>query len=395
MDYFQQEESIVKNSVDNEAYRDTLFTSADDYFSSVLNEIKNATFSVKIESYIFEKQKLGLKVIKELSKAVERGVRCYLIIDGVGSSKVTVNDLKAWRRLGIEVKVYNPLPWQIRWSYKNFFIQLIELFLCLYSINKRNHRKVVIVDNSISFVGSFNISDVHLEEYYFDQAWKDCGVKIRGNSVKRLKKAFLSSWQRPISPNIVGLSTVYSSNVSPKDHLVRLNYCLKWRTYFNRDLLRKINKAERRIWITNPYFVPDRSILQQLKFAAQRGVDVKVIVPKKSDLKLFPYINSLFYRGLINHGIQVFEYTPRVLHAKTLIIDDWMVVGSTNFNSRSFKHDLEADIVLSEKKSKNMLLNDFFKKIELSDEMSHRDVLVKYGYDYFISSFIQIIKYWL
>lgn len=379
------------SSIDHEK----VFFEADDYFESLIDDINHAKFSIKIESYIFEYQYLGREIIKALIQASRSGVRCYLMIDGIGSSKISARQIKKWEDLGIEVKVFHPLPWQINFKLNKIVTQLMRLFISLYSINKRNHRKMAIIDNKISYVGSFNISDDHLKKIKAHHAWKDCGVRIMGSRVSTLHKAFRYTWKRPFDPYIVGLTTVYVSSKRLKQHLVRLNYSLKWRVYFNRDLLEKIRDAKEKIWITNPYFVPDISILNQLKKASKKGVDIRVLVPKKSDMKLFPYINSLFYRNLIKAGIRVFEYKPRVLHAKSIIIDDWIILGSSNLNSRSHRHDLEVDIVLDKNDQKEMIIEHYKNNLSMAEELAYDDVLKRYRYDYFKTPIIRLIKYWL
>jgi cardiolipin synthase len=125
------------------------------------------------------------------------------------------------------------------------------------------------------------------------------------------------------------------------------------------DLLVRMLAARERIWIENAYFVPDGSLIRVLRVAAESGVDVKIVVPAFSDVVFIPWIASAFHLGLLNAGVQVFEYTKSVLHAKTMIIDEWGLVGSSNLNHRSLLHDLEVDAVLTNAESCRSLREQF------------------------------------
>ena len=142
----------------------------------------------------------------------------------------------------------------------------------------------------------------------------------------------------------------------------------KLRFSANMSLLRRIARAERRIWITSAYFVPRTLVTLALKSAASRGVDVRVLVPQVSDVFFVPWLTRLYSVFLISFGVRFFEYVPSVLHAKSAIIDDWTFVGSSNFNHRSFIHDLELDVVLSRPESINAMAAQFEKDCRLSSE---------------------------
>jgi cardiolipin synthase A/B len=157
--------------------------------------------------------------------------------------------------------------------------------------------------------------------------------------------------------------------------LVRLNNKLALRRKNYRDLLARIAAARERIWITNAYFVPRGGLLRALGAAAKAGVDVRILVPAKSDIIFMPWVAAAFYYGLLKSGVRVFEYQPAVLHAKTMLIDDWMTVGSSNLNSRSMFHDLEADVVLSTCESLRALEAAFERDLGQSKEVILADWL--------------------
>ena len=155
-----------------------------------------------------------------------------------------------------------------------------------------------------------------------------------------------------------------------KNPIIRLNYTRHRRRILHKNLLRKITQAQLRIWITNAYFVPDNFLLRRLRDAAKSGVDVRILLPKNSDIMIMPWTSSTFYYNLLKSGVRIFEYLPSNLHAKTLIIDDWSSVGSSNLNHRSLLHDLEADINVRQASSKKILEDQFLTDLTQSKEIT-------------------------
>src|SRR3989344_6416821 len=133
-----------------------------------------------------------------------------------------------------------------------------------------------------------------------------------------------------------------------------------------------IEKCQKRIWMTNAYFVPDNFLLKALVDAADTGVDVRIILPKKSDLRFMTWASATFHENLLKAGIRIFEYVPSILHAKTLIIDDWVLVGSSNMNYRSLLHDLEVDINVASLTAKKTLEQQF-----LTDQQACKEIFLK------------------
>ncbi|GAH09354.1 unnamed protein product, partial [marine sediment metagenome] len=128
-------------------------------------------------------------------------------------------------------------------------------------------------------------------------------------------------------------------------------------------------RCKQRIWITNAYFVPDNVLLKRLRDAANNGIDVRILLPKKSDVMVMPWASSTFYYRLLKSGVKIFEYLPSMLHAKSLIIDNWALIGSSNLNHRSLLHDLEADIMLKSTESIKQLESDFLNDLTQSREV--------------------------
>jgi len=175
-------------------------------------------------------------------------------------------------------------------------------------------------------------------------------VRLEGGSVEAFVRAFETLWSGRVRPfrRLRGLPG-----------LVRLNESKRLRRLCNRDLSRRIGAAASRIRITNAYFVPPFFLLRDLCHAGLRGVDVRILLPEKPDHLFMKWLSSAFYRTLLLSGVRVFEYRKTFLHAKSWIIDDWVMVGSTNLNHRSLVHDLEVDVVLCSRESKEALARQF------------------------------------
>jgi cardiolipin synthase len=162
-----------------------------------------------------------------------------------------------------------------------------------------------------------------------------------------------------------------------------------------RELLRKIAASRERIWITNGYFLPRPGLLRRLRAAARRGVDVRILLPRTSDVFFMPWASAMYYRSLIRAGIRVFEYLPGVLHAKTLIVDDWMTVGSSNFDYRSFLHNLEVDVVLRSEVARAHLLRQFRKDLRVSREVVYADCARRPLWQQLLGRLCLRFQYWI
>lgn len=358
---------------------EVLFHNAENFYSDIINSFSNATKSIHIEAHYFDEKTLGLKIIKSLLKALERNIEVYLILDGI-SPLSRKNSLlrKLLEVRGAHIRTFNPLPWR-KLTPRN-----------IYKINQRTHKKLILVDKKIAYVGSYNIDTRQLSYGKGAEGWSDCGVRIKGKELSRIFQGFWDTWNfckyphrkiKPLSPQTKSL--------------VRLNHHKFWRRFYLDDIINRINAAKDTIWITNPYFVPDKRMKDSLLQAHLRGVEVIIIIPQKSDLKLFPLINFIFLKSLVLKGIKVYEYLPSILHTKNIIIDNWTIIGSSNLNSRSQKHDWELDIVLTKKSSITELKNRFLKELSLSKIVTSVPAIKKFGVQSLASPLIVGSKYFL
>ncbi len=325
----------------------------DEYFEAILNSIRKAEKSITIESYIFAVDQLTLPIFSELKNAVERGCDVRLLVDGVGSYFWIGELKKVCAQSGVQFRVYHPLPGLVDIIRRFFWFYTFRLFRFFKKINRRNHRKITVIDGRILYLGSLNFTQVHSEKLMSERAWRDSGVELAGESVHLAIDSFRQNWFRAkrFRWSRFRLKLLRNQAYNPQNALIRINSTRfhRWKLY--RDLIRRIRTSEKRIFITTAYFIPRRSFLRALTNAVKRGVDVRIIVPGISDVPLVQWAAFEIILKLLRKGVRVFEFQSRVLHAKYLVIDNWASLGSLNLNYRSFLHDLEVEAVLTDSAS--------------------------------------------
>jgi cardiolipin synthase len=261
-----------------------------------------------------------------------------VIVDGLGSSQDCLTIARRLSAAGVEVKIYHPLPWltgAYRWS-RSRVGWMFKFFLFLLNINRRNHRKLCIVDQERAWVGSFNITRQHLPRPTGD-GWRDYAVALQGGGVQALVQGFEQFWERQKPRFQRGFIRRYLSNRSVRARRLK-----------NRFVARSVESAARRVWLVSAYFAPTARFRRALLRACRSGVDMRLLLPYYSDVAMFPGISGHYYRELLTAGARIFLYEPSVMHAKALIIDDFFILGSSNWNYRSTLHDLELDVVIKE-----------------------------------------------
>jgi cardiolipin synthase len=356
------------NNPQTQYAQEHIYADGESYFSALFSDINQARYSIDLETYIFNRDELGRKIVEALIEACKRGVTVRVLVDGAGSPYWSTNFAKQLENVGAQTRVFHPFPWQL-WNLSRSFIKapfLLKSIYLLLKINSRNHRKVTLIDQETAYIGSFNISISHMMPSSGGLGWHDLGVRISETDLSELTNAFENAWHhRPISERFRDVFKHIR-----QDPIIRLNYSWLRRRLLYRKLLQKIYLCKRRIWITNAYFVPDNFLLRRLKEAANRGVDVRVLLPKNSDVLMMPWASSTFYYSLLKSGVKIFEYLPSVLHAKSLILDDWALIGSSNLNHRSLLHDLEVDVKIIDPKAQKELENLFHEDLKQSRELS-------------------------
>ncbi len=316
-------------------------------FTAIFRAIEAAKDYVLVQFYIIRADDIGLRLQKALLAKAAEGVRCYVLFDAVGSGYLG-DYCETLRAGGVEIAPFD--------STKGFPKR--------FQINFRNHRKIVIVDGGIAFIGGHNVGDEYLGLYPEIGPWRDTHVEVEGPVVQCVQVAWFDDWQwatgekpklnwkpqRTLDSNTATLCLPSS----PADSL-------ETATLF---FLFAINSARERLWIASPYFVPDEQFISALQLAALRGVDVRILIPEKPDHQLVWLSSFSYLEQTIPLGIRWYRYQRGFMHQKVMLVDsDYCAVGTANFDSRSFRLNFEitmgfADHVMA-KKVEAMLENDF------------------------------------
>jgi cardiolipin synthase len=296
-----------------------------------------------MENYIIEDDEVGRKFADALVEKQAEGVQVTFIYDSVGAIKAPKEFFKHLTDNGVKVLEFNPLnPLTAKKGWE---------------VNQRDHRKLLIVDGQTAFLGGINISSVYSGGSFSPGSkrrpdgspqWRDTHLQVEGPVVAEFQKLFLATWEKQKgealaprnsfpTPASKGHEVVRAIGSSPDEP-----YSLMYAT-----LISAIGSAETSVHLTNAYFVPDPQLLATLKDAAQRGVDVKLILPGKTDHWLVFQAGRSHYADLLRSGVKIYERRGALLHSKTALIDGvWSTIGSTNLDWRSFLHNEEVNAVV-------------------------------------------------
>jgi cardiolipin synthase len=300
---------------------------ADEAYPAMLAAIRGAQSSVRLESYIFEDGRAGTAFGEALIERARAGVQVHVIYDAVGCLGTSSAFWAHLRGAGAQVVEFHPLSlWRRLWRW-----------------NRRDHRKLLVVDGQIAFAGGLNISDNYLTNE-MRPGWRDTHLRVAGPVVFELDRLFAASWQY-----VTGhyLPPAHPAPVPVGSHVVAAvgSRLRRHRTAIYRDYLHAITHARRTIRIANAYFIPPRGVRRALAAAVARGVSVEVIVPAWGDLMLAHFASRHLFDRLLRAGVRIHLWPDAVMHAKTAVIDGlWSTVGSFNLDHRSVVHNIELNL---------------------------------------------------
>lgn len=309
-------------------------------FQAIFHAVRNAKHHINLEYYIFEDVESAGEHLGDLLIAKQQaGVQVNLIYDSVGSINTPAELFDRLRQAGVKVVQFNPLnPLKAKRS---------------YSINDRDHRKILIVDGATGIVGGVNLSKTY-QSLPFEggdgkaEYWRDTDMQIDGPVVAQLQKLFVEQWARQQGPPL-DAANFYPNVPARGKEVIRIigssPHNLVSRYYVT--LISAIRNAEKSIFLSASYFVPTPAEKQALVHAARRGVDVRLLLPDRSDAKPALAIQHSHYSDLLKAGIKIFESHNVILHSKTVVIDGvWSTIGSSNFDHRSVLFNDEVDVVI-------------------------------------------------
>lgn len=299
----------------------------DAMFDALLAAIGRAQHHVHLEYYIFRDDQTGRQVLAALMKKARAGVEVRLLIDAVGAtlSDDTEGDLED---AGVKLAYFNPA-----------FSTLQRIF------NFRTHRKIVVVDGVVGFTGGINVTDDQSARTNGKTAWRDTSVELRGEAVQGLQRTFLENWSFASNEkkSAAELNTYFPAPAGRGDHLVQIiaSGPDDGRRGIEAFFVAAIGSAQKRVWLTTPYFVPNETLHSAILLAALRGVDVRIILPHQTDSRMVDLASATFHDMLLRAGVRIYIYGPPMLHAKTAVIDDVGVVGTANLDDRSLRLNFE------------------------------------------------------
>ncbi len=307
-----------------------LYSQGREAIEKLINDIDSATHHVHLMFYIYLDDATGWKVAEALVRAANRGVRCRVIVDAVGSSKLHKTIGNHLIEHGVEF--HYALP-----------VRLLRRKL--ERIDLRNHRKIVVIDGRVGYTGSQNIAD---EDYgRHDLVWYDMLARLEGPAVLDLQWVFLTDWFFE-TRELLDAPELFPDPEQPGDIAVQVVPSgPSFNSYiYQRMVVTALYTAQTKVTITTPYFVPDEPFLQAMESAAMRGVEVNLIVPRRGDHFWVDMAGKAYYEWILEHNIHIHEFHKGILHTKAMIIDDsYAFFGSSNFDIRSFALNYEINLV--------------------------------------------------
>jgi cardiolipin synthase len=341
-----------------------LLRNGEEKFPDVLKELKKARSFIHIEYYAWENDVRGNQIKDILIKKAKEGIVVRVIYDAYASKGIIKNVVKELKNGSVEV----------------YPIIKIKFKRLASRINHRDHRKIIIIDGIVGYVGGINISDRYDNSVDTGLYWRDTHIKITGETVLNLQRHFIVNWNicQPVKLTYSDelFPEVHESNTKNKKELAQVvaggpiyhipNIML---TY-----LKIFTLAEEKLYITNPYFIPNSSILNAIKQAAISGVDVRIIVPKKSDSALVGAASRFYFKELLEVGVKIYLYKKGFVHAKTVVADSYLsVVGTANMDIRSFDLNFEIMSVIYGNNFAKELEDDFLEDLEHCERMKYED----------------------
>jgi cardiolipin synthase len=319
--------------------------------------LRRATNFICLQYYIFTDDHIGHEIADILIERARAGVNVKVIYDHVGSFSVKNEFYKRMRRAGIDAQPFLRVT----------FPQLAS------RLNWRNHRKIVVIDGKVGYIGGMNIADRYVEEINGKSPWRDTHFRVRGAIINSLLYSFASDWsymgrplptdERRFKPELVDNNVGIQLITSGPDSRWA-NIALAYQ--------KAISGAKKSIFIQTPYFLPTDDLLKSLQAAALAQVDVRIMIPRHSDSYLLNWASFSYVAQCLQAGIKIYLYEERMIHSKMMVIDDAMVTaGSTNFDFRSFEHNFESNIFVYDRNFNTRMRDIFFKDLNQCTKLTY------------------------
>lgn len=329
-----------------------LFTDGGNAFAAVHQAIAGAREEILLETYILRDDSTGREMKKAMARASARGVTVRVLADGFGSSATKPEFWRRMRGFGVEARLFHPL-----WS------RLRDHFY-------RDHRKIIVVDRQIAFIGGMNVADEYgSSRKAKGKLWRDAQVRLEGPVAWELAAVFREGWQRA-GGDAFPVSGWEAEGLGGAKCLVVDSRPGRGQHEKSAVFSALVGASRRRLWITNAYFAPRPIAILALTDAARRGVDVRLLLPGQSDVPLVRHAGHGFYAELLAAGVRVFEYQPAILHEKSVVADDYVtLVGSSNLDFRSFHFNAECNVLIFDDTTARQMTEAFEEDLRHSVEI--------------------------
>lgn len=340
-----------------------LLYKGNDSFDTIFNTIESAKEIICLQFYIFRNDETGTELSELLKRKASEGVRVYILYDHFGSLGTPLRFWEGLRREGVNVRASRPFKWERLLNYLH-----------------RDHRKLIIVDRKKAFTGGLNIANeyrgfhIRLKK----EGWRDTGIMIEGPAADELFKTFEKAWV------LWGGDRIDPGRYLPESHEDGLPVIpifassARGRRRMRKLLYYTINNAQKSIFLTTAYFTPSRRMLDSLEDAVSRGVEVRLLLPGKSDVPAAHYAGRAFFTRLLKRGVRIYNYQGDVLHAKSYVFDGcWSIVGSANLDFQSLRWNDEGNVGILDEDFGNKMIKVFEEDLKRSIEIRIEDWLIR------------------
>ena len=333
-----------------------IFNTGNKTFDSIIYDLEQAKEHIHLEYYIIEDDRIG-NIIKDiLIRKARQGVEIRFIYDDVGSWSIGKKFIRDLKQAGVEIFAFMPVR----------FSRLAD------RVNYRNHRKILVIDGAIGYIGGMNIADRYIDGTKDLGLWRDVHLRIEGQAVHSLQTVFLIDWFF-VSDRIINYDKYFNEHKISEKHLVQITACgpdSDWASIMQ-AFFAAISTAREYIYMSTPYFIPNESLLTALKTAALSGIDVRIILPYHTDSHIVYWGTISYVKELLEAGIRIFFYKGGFTHSKILMVDDvFASVGTANIDIRSFDTNFEVSALIYDEQITIHLKKDFFEDLNKSEEVT-------------------------
>ncbi|VXB24113.1 Cardiolipin synthase [Bacillus sp. 349Y] len=353
--YFRLARRIGNSSISFSSSTKVL-TNGDETFREILDWLKTAKHHIHLEYYIVRHDDIGSQIKEVLIQKASEGVKIRFLYDAVGSWQLSRKYITELKEAGVEMVPFGP----------------VKIPILNNKFNFRNHRKIIVIDGSIGFVGGLNIGDEYLGKNPSFGFWRDTHLMVKGDAVRTLQLIFLQDWYYMTSDDFItpgyltpdpgegdgGVQMIAGGPDNEVSVLKNLFFSM-------------ITSAQKSVWVASPYFIPDEDIFSALKIAALSGVDVRLLVPHKPDKRIVFHASRSYFPDLLEAGVRIYEYQKGFMHSKIIIVDGELAsIGTSNMDMRSFHLNFEVNAFLYKTESTLDLMTEYEHDLEHAEELS-------------------------